>query len=338
MSPPAPPRRILIVDDDPRIREVLARWLVRRTSRCSTRIRIAVPSVLTIAAAVCVWGWLNPAHLLGAARIDERQGVAISGAQFTFGPYPERDQLVELKKEGYTAVISLQHPAVVPFEPAGIASEKAIADEIGLTFIHAPMLPWISDNDDSLDRIRAIARTRPGKYYVHCGLGRDRVNVVKRMLENEGATVAAGNGYVAPLALGFRDDREWERGDIRELEKDLWLLPYPNHHELFGQLLAGQVRHVTVALDPGDPGQAEWFNEANDLFTHYAVPFDVLPLRGGDEAAARAVVDMARRSAKPSAIIVGYTDPFPSFTAPAHIITTLFDANRTPTQTSASAN
>jgi len=317
---------------------LLARWLVRRTSRCSTRIRIAVPSVLTMAAAICLWGWLNPAHLLGAAAIDDRDSISANGAQFVFGAYPERERLEQLKREGFVGVVSLQHPAVLPFEPIGIRDEKQAAQEVGLEFIHAPMLPWISTNEESLEIVRRLAASGHGKYYIHCGLGRDRTNVVKRMLEREGARVASGAGYMVPRTLEVTQDTAFERGNLRELEKDVWLLPYPNESEFFTKLLAGQVGHVTLALDPDDPTQRVWSEDAAGLLTKYAVPFDVLPLRGGDTSAARAVADVARRSAKPSAIIVGYTDPFPSFTAPAHTITTLFEANRMPSTTSASAN
>ncbi len=316
---------------------LLARWLVRRTSRCSARIRIAVPSALTIAAALCLWGWLNPAHLLGAAAIDDHDSISTNGAQFVFGPYPERERLEQLKHEGFVGVVSLQHPAVLPFEPIGIKDEKQAAQEIGLEFIHAPMLPWISTNEESLEIVRNLAATGHGKYYIHCGLGRDRTNVVKRMLERDGAKVATGSGYMVARSLEVTQDMAFERGNLRELEKDVWLLPYPNESEFFTKLLAGQVGHVTLALDPDDPTQAIWIEDATALLRKYAVPFDVVPLRAGDAAAARAVADMARRVAKPSAIIVGYTDPFPSFTAPAHTLATLFD-NRTPSRTSASAN
>ena len=303
---------------------LLARWLVRRISQCGSRIRIAVPSALTIGAAVCLWGWLNPAHLFGAASIDIADSISANGAQFVFGPYPERDRLEQLKREGFVAVVSLQHPAVLPFEPLGIADEKKAAQEIGLEFIHAPMVPWISNNEESLNVVRKIAATGHGKYYVHCGLGRDRTNVVKRMLEHEGAKVTTGSGYMAPRTLDITADMAFERGDLREVDKGVWLLPYPNEDEFFTKLLGGQVAHVTLALDPADSNQRIWEGTGRELLNKYAVPFDVVPLGAGDDAAAQRVAEMARRSAKPSVIIVGYTDPYPRHTAQAHTLRTLF--------------
>ena len=40
-----------------------------------------------------------------------------SVSNFMFGPYPDIDILKKIKREEYSAVISLLHPAVLPFEP-----------------------------------------------------------------------------------------------------------------------------------------------------------------------------------------------------------------------------
>lgn len=306
---------------------LLALWIVRRTARCRTRrVRFAVPTALTLAAAVCLFGWMNPAQLAGAATFASTSVEVGSGAEFVFGPYPDRQRLQQLKREGYTAVISLQHPAVVPFEPAGIATEAGAAQEIGIEFIHAPMLPWVSANDAALNRIREIARTTRGRYYVHCGLGRDRVNLVKRMLELEGTRVAAGEGYKDPRTLDMRvaENRPpFERGRLTEVETDLWLIPYPNKHEFFGNLLSGQIAHATLVLDPDDPAQQRWIDEGRRVFTQYAVPFEVVPYRGDDPARAAEIVRSVRRAPRPAAVIVPYTDPYPS-TAVAAALTHAF--------------
>lgn len=315
----------------------LARWIVRRTSRCHSRVRVAVPVLLTCAAGLCVWGWMNPAHLAGAAPMAGSGRIEVaSGAEFVFGPYPDRARLEQLKREGYTAVISLQHPAVVPFEPLAIAEESAASHELGITFIHAPMLPWVSSNKAALDQIRTVAATIPGKYYVHCGLGRDRVNIVKRMLELEGTRVAAADGYVAPQTLADTPDLAFERGNIQRLDKDLWLLPYPNQHEYFADLLSGQVRHVTLVLDPSDATERAWIDEARGLLTEYAVPFDLRTLPVNDPTAARAIVDAARAMPRPAVVIVPYTAPYPHDTRVASALLRVFGAPRVTSSTSAS--
>jgi hypothetical protein len=293
---------------------VLSRWLFDRMRRTdAVGVKCGIPCVATLAAGISLWGWMNPAVYARAAGGGSGQVALASGAQFVFGPYPDRAKLAQLKAEGVTAVISLQHPAVLPFEPQGIADEKKATAELGLAFIHAPMLPWVSSNEDSLNIIRGVARRGAGKYYVHCGLGRDRTSVVMRMLQQDGAKVASQG---TPAARTFRlrlDERgNWmERGTFQELEKDVWLIPYPNHHEMYGNMLAGQVAHVLLLLDPADREQAGWIAESREAFTRSRVPFTVKTLWRGDRAHAASIARFARTLPRPLAIVVPFTPPQP---------------------------
>lgn len=290
----------------------LALWLFRRAASCRTRrMRLAIPIALTVAAVASLWAWMNPTVLATVA--GGVAGEVKSGnAEFVFGPYPEPARLDELKKDGYAGVISLQHPAVLPFEPPGIAKEKAHAEKIGLPFIHAPMMPWVSANDESLEKIRQLARTARGRYYVHCGLGRDRANVVKRMLEREGAQVAASGGFLEAGSFRKRLTNgrgPFERGEIRELEHDVWLIPYPNKHELFGNMLSGQVKHVLMLLDPNNPTEKPWLDEGTRLFTEFAVPFSVDQLPPYDRNRALMIARKVHELPRPVAVIVPFTRP-----------------------------
>jgi hypothetical protein len=286
--------------------------LVRRTS--SLRVRVGVPGVATVAAGLALWGWLNPATYAMAAGGMSSQLRLAQGPEFDFGPYPDKSRLLELKREGVTAVVSLQHPAVVPFEPAGIAGEQQAAREVGIEFIHAPMLPWVASNQESLEKIKELARSGHGHYYVHCGLGRDRTNVVKRMLEGMGAGVtsdrtSAPRDYRRRMAE--RGPR-MERGDFRELDKDVWLVPYPNEHELYGNMLAGQVKHVLVLLDEGYPEQAAWASHLRKVFSDYRVPATFETLAPGQLARTADLAAFARvRLPRPLAVIVPSTPPLP---------------------------
>ena len=288
---------------------LLVRWMLRVGSRAG---RLAIPGALTLAAALCLYAWSDPAVMAGVAGGVSGRVTVDGGAEFVFGPYPDRDRLDALKREGFTAVVSLQHPAVLPFEPPGIAAEIEATSEIGLMFVHAPMLPWISANDASLDRIRQLAREGEGRYYVHCGLGRDRVNVVKRMLEREGAAVSTGEGYKAAGTFASRmaaGNEPMERGALRRLDTDVWLIPYPNKHEMFGNMLSGQVAHVLVLLDESHPPQDAWLAEARQRFREFSVPFTETVLHAGDDVHARDLVRSAASLPRPLVIIVPFLPP-----------------------------
>lgn len=291
---------------------LLAWVVVRQMGRCATRrARLSYPLVLTIGAALCLYAWTNPAIMASAAG-GISGNVKTGGAEFVFGPYPDRNRLQQLKAEGYTAVVSLQHPAVLPFEPPGIAEETRATQELGLPFIHAPMLPWISTNDASLDKIRRLSREGRGKYYVHCGLGRDRANVVKRMLEREGASVDAAAGYQTARTFGTRiaeGNKPMERGQLQQIAPDVFLIPYPNKHEMFGNMLSGQVGHVLLLLDPSDPQQQPWIDEARLRFNEFHVPHSFDTLRPHDAAQASAIVRKARALPKPLVIVVPFMAP-----------------------------
>lgn len=302
----------------------LLSWVVfRYLARCHTRrMRIGIPALLTMAAAVCLWAWLDPARLSGMAGSKVTVLEMSSGAEFVFGPYPAPDRLQELKNEGFTAVISLQHPDVVPFEPQGIADESAAAKRLGIRFINAPMLPWISSNDTSLEKIREIARTGKGKYYIHCGLGRDRVNIVKRMLELQGTRVADDKNLVAPLRFEDRlaSNEPMERGRITQLDSQVWLIPFPNEDELPGYMLSGQAAHVTLLLDPADPEQNKWIDTAEKLLSEFKVPHVLKLLHPGDAIAAREIVKAVKSAPRPEVVVVPTTSPEPSAEVAATLI------------------
>lgn len=297
----------------------LSRWLVGCMRRARTNaFRYSVPAIATVAAGMSLWGWMNPAvYAQAAGSAGPRQELSIpGGGQFVFGPYPDRARLAELKKQGFVGVVSLQHPAVLPFEPKGIAREKQNAAELGLKFINAPMLPWVSSNEESLATIKTLARSKSaGRYYIHCGLGRDRTNVVRRMLERMGAAVTATSD--TPQGLTFEARRavlgdKMERGQFRQLEDGVWLIPFPNEHELYGTMLAGQAAHVLLLLDPADPQQAAWLQEARTQFEQHGIAWSQRTLRGGDLREAEKIAAAVAGLPHPVAVVVPFMRPQPN--------------------------
>src|SRR5256714_13885804 len=221
---------------------LMTKWVVGVMFRARNRnTRWAIAAVFTLLAAGTAWEWSNPAKLLAGVAGGGNGGtysVAGGGAQFIFGAYPDDDRLADLKAEGVTSVVSLQHPGVV-IEREGISAERDAAKRLHLNFIQAPMLPWVSDNEGSLEKLRVIARTGKGIFYVHCGLGRDRVNVAKRVIEAEGKKIAMSED--AKAATSFADRPiPFERGSLAHLDHGKWLIPYPNQYEMFGFVIGGR--------------------------------------------------------------------------------------------------
>jgi hypothetical protein len=287
---------------------LLTRFIVGIMFRARNRnTRWAIAAVFTLLAAGTAWEWSNPAKMLAgiAGGGDGGRYNVAGGGEFIFGAYPDEPKLDSLKKAGVTAVISLQHPGVV-IEREGIAAERDATRKLHLEFIQAPMLPWVSDNEESLEKLRQIARTGKGKYFVHCGLGRDRVNVAKRIIEAEGIKIALNSGV--KTATGFADRPDpFERGSLAHLEPGKWVIPYPNQHEMFGFILSGQAGTVISLLDPTDPQQAAWNAEMEKLLKEYAIPFIMRPLPENDVARANGIAKEVRAIPQPVTVIAPQT-------------------------------
>ena len=287
-------------------------WLVTRIlhrlifATLSKVVRIGIPVAATALAVTTLWLWSNPGGLFASLAGGSISRLSMhSGAVWEFGPYPDSETLRRLKREGYTAVITLEHPGDL-VERQGIEEERRQSREIGFKLIEAPMLPWVSNNQASLELIRSIAREGTGRYYVHCGLGRDRVNLVKHMLEGMGGRTVAAKGYVEG---NFFDTRipNFERGQLGTFGADKWLVPYPDKHEMLGNILQGKTARMILALDTTDAKQREWWAEARATFKEYAIPFDDMSTRSGDHSRISQIVTRVLGVPGSAAIIVPLT-------------------------------
>lgn len=200
---------------------------------------------------------------------SEQQQVS---QQFTIGSYPTEEKIKELKAEGYTGIISLLHTAVVPFEPVLLAQEKAAALKYDIKLVEAPMLPWVSDNTASLKIIEGIIRTNQGKYYIHCYLGKDRVNLVRNLISRlAGEALIEAEAHTARRT--FEQMGNFERGDLYRLSKDIYLTPYPTKEEFLAFFLAGNVKTVVNLLDSTDVDDQKRIVEERDILKNGAIDF-----------------------------------------------------------------
>lgn len=288
---------------------LLARWYTRRLWRQRTTTRRLGLAWLVLPAAVCMWAWSNPTRLLAGAAgggISSTLHVA-GGPTFLFGSYPDYDRLAKLKKEGVTTIVSLQHPGVL-VEIQGIDEEKDAAKRLGLNFVQAPMLPWVSDNTAAIEQIRQIALHGKGTYYVHCGLGRDRVNIAKRVIasvESQSHAHLADNG--TQHAAGFETrTTPFQRGRLVHTAS-AWVVPFPNAAEFYGYIVQGDPGHVWLALNPRDTLQAKWVATAHKTMQQYAVPFTDVPFDTVDAAAATQLAARVRSAKGVNTVIVPTT-------------------------------
>lgn len=233
---------------------------VLESSQRGARI-VTVAGVLAICTGA-MSAWMNPALMAGSMGAEQR------GGRFTFGPYPDEDRMIKLEREGYT-IVSLLHPAVVPFEPKLLNDEKKRAEQIGIPFMHVPMLPWISGNVEALATIKQLASDKTRRFYIHCYLGQDRVRIVRRALEHAGVSLTADQRRHRSI----REKVRFERGRVYHLPSDVYLTGYPTDDEFMWYVLAGEIGQVVALLDWHDPEQRVLIERERALLEQHNVPF-----------------------------------------------------------------
>ena len=220
--------------------------------------------------AISLWFWMNPKMMIDHNMKESKENI--SGTEFVFGTYPEKEKLLELKKDNYTAVISLLSMAVVPFEPILINQEATAAKDVGIELIHIPMLPWVSANDDLEDKIEEIIKRGNGKYYVHCYLGKDRVNVFKKVLTSLSKEVTI-NSLQPENRRTLYDIKKFERGNISLLDSNVFFMPYPTDEEFFGYVLNGSIKTLVCLLNPNNKDDKPWIDKEKTISEKYKVAF-----------------------------------------------------------------
>lgn len=120
--------------------------------------------------------YVKPLH---ATRMKKRTILPL----LTIGPYPHEQELRQLKKDGYSGLISLLDTRL-PQERALLRLEQRMASSLGMELASFPLsyLPVESDaNRETVERVRRFVQDRPGvKLYMHCYLGRHRVEYVRK--------------------------------------------------------------------------------------------------------------------------------------------------------------
>lgn len=261
--------------------------------------KIAVWAIPLIAAIVAVYIFFHP-DWINTKTMNKVETVNTS---FSTGPYPELDKMNQLKEMGYTAVVSLLHPAVIPFEPALLEKERKNAEEAELEFIHIPFLPWISDNENSIDSLRKLARNATGKYYVHCYLGVDRISAAAGIIRGEGKAMDFDVKESETRLLS----KKFERGEVTLLEKDVYLGPQLSKEEYF--YVVSGIQQVVSLSNLKDPEAKVHTVEEEKWLKPFRISFKVFDVNENtSESKMRAVVEETKKLQKPLFIHGFFTD------------------------------
>ncbi|MBP1641217.1 MAG: hypothetical protein H6Q17_2800 [Bacteroidetes bacterium] len=239
----------------------------------------------------------------GSSMVQENQkasGAFGNEIEFTIGSYPDIDKIVQLKDEGYTAIITLMSELVVPAEPKLLHEEKEHTAKVGIQLIHIPMLPWVSGNEKAMERIRQLIKTGHGKYYVHCYLGRDRVNIFRKMVTDNSTNIQL---RATTTIRKIEDLPRFERGNYFKIGEKVYLTPFPTDEEFIGYIVNGNFKAVISLLDETDPADKPWTVREKKILQAYNVRYINLPYKNTtDTKTLQKIIDSI--SHLPSPIII----------------------------------
>lgn len=194
----------------------------------------------------------------------------VENERLTFGSYPDLQRLESLEDQEYDGVITLLNPNI-PFERVLLQEEKANGEEIGIEVYSFPMLPWISQNGNSLRGIDDLVAGDDKRYYMHCYLGEHRVDFVQDRITEEPDEPEIDPNDPLP--------EDFERGDLATFDEERIILgPYPTDEEWFNEILRQDIKEVISTFDPDDPSDADRIKEERKIAEDYDLTFTLMPL------------------------------------------------------------
>ncbi len=228
---------------------------------------LGVLGALIVASFAVFYFLLDTQFMLALGGMNEE---SIEGERFTYGAYPDARKLEELEDEGYDGVITLLNPDI-PFENVLLKQELANGEQTDIPVYSQPMLPWISENEQSLREIEDLTADDTKRFYIHCYLGKHRVDYVRQMLD--GAEGGPAPRELEPLPKTF------ERGRLVPFDGEKIVLgPYPTEEEWFNFVVRRDVEEVISTLDPENPEDANWIEEERRIAQENGLTLTLKPL------------------------------------------------------------
>jgi len=248
----------------------VTRWFFRKIlnrEKPPLLVIYLILGILLLLAAVVFYFLLTT----GSPVIARLQGTVSEPAErFTFGPYPDKPRLQELKAEGYDGVISLLSP-MIPFEKILLEEEMKHGKEIGIAVHSLPMLPWVSENQESIQQAMELAESSDKRYYVHCYLGKHRADLIKRVLMGQEAESEETQVCIYKTRL--------ERGRLYFYQDSRIIIgPYPTDEEWFHLIQRGQFQEIVADLDPDNPGDLTWIKREEKNCKEMGLKYTVMPV------------------------------------------------------------
>lgn len=239
-------------------------------------VKLFIPGIFSLILLTSVYIFsFNPQWLISysggiSSKNIKTQKDKYKQLEFVYGAYPNEEIIKSLKEQGYDGIISLLHEMVIPAEPALMKDENELAEKYGIKLINMSMMPWISKNEKTLQDARKFIEKEKGLYYVHCYLGRDRVNIFKSVAKKFGVKTSSEE---TTTIRKIEDQPTWTRGDYFKLEEGVYLTPYPTDDEYTMFVLNDYFKTVISLLDNNVADNQPWITKEKKLLSDYSMNY-----------------------------------------------------------------
>src|SRR5207253_2600800 len=118
--------------------------------------------------------------------------------------------------------------------------------------------------------IEDVVKNGKGKYYIHCYLGKDRVNVAKNLILHLSGSIS---NQKTESSRTFEGMRSFERGNIYKIDSACYIPPYPTDEEFLAFFLAGHIKTVVNLMDSNITENKSWIQKERNALRPYGVTF-----------------------------------------------------------------
>jgi protein tyrosine/serine phosphatase len=140
---------------------------------------------------------------------DTLPNLQVVGKELWRGGQPHSEGFIKLKEKGVKTIVNLRE------EPASIAGERAIVQELGLDFVSIPLRPFDIPEDDKVEQFLALMKeAKNHTVFVHCLHGMDRTGLMCAVYRMTAHDWSYRDAYDEMLRFGFHEAFDNLRGVV----------------------------------------------------------------------------------------------------------------------------
>jgi len=138
---------------------------------------------------------------LAESQTDEKlPNLQLVADELWRGGQPHSEGFIQLKEKGVKTIVNLRE------EPASIAGERAIVQELGLDFVSIPLRPFDIPEDHKIEQFLELMKdAKKHKVFVHCLHGMDRTGLMCAVYRMSAHDWAFHDAYDEMIKFGFHE-------------------------------------------------------------------------------------------------------------------------------------